>query len=196
MDERAKEEWLLERCRRGEREAFDELFDDYLPFVYNLAVRLLNDPEAAQDVVQETFVRVYQNLSRFSGRSRLSTWIYRIVVNLCLDERRRQSRQPETVSAEEEEETLRWLEQLPDEDPGPEARTLQEERHRVLWQAVQRLPEPFRATLILCDLEEWSYSEAAEVLGVAEGTVKSRLNRARKMLRQELEPYRELFEAE
>lgn len=190
-----EEEWLLERCRRGEREAFDELFERYLPLVYNLALRLLGDPHGAEDVVQETFLRVYQNLPRFAGRSRLSTWIYRIVVNLCHDEHRRSARQPASFSfLAEEGKGEEWLERIPEEELGPEEQVLQKERQRVLWQAVQRLREPFRTTLILCDLEEWDYSEVAQVMGVAEGTVKSRLNRARKWLRRELEPFRELFE--
>lgn len=192
-----EEEWLLERCRRGEREAFDELFERYLPLVYNLALRLLDDPETAEDVVQETFLRVYQNLPRFAGRSRLSTWIYRITVNLCHDEHRRAGRHPTPFSlltAAEEGEAQEWMERIPEEGMGPEDQVLRKERQRVLWQAVQRLREPFRTTLILCDLEEWDYGEVAEVMGVAEGTVKSRLNRARRLLRKELEPFRELFE--
>ena len=188
---------LIERCQRGDTQAFDELMARYETRVYNLAYRLLGDAEEAYDISQETFLRVYRALPRFRGGSTLHTWIHRIVVNLCLDALKKQRRRPRLVQEaplEEEAGSESLLDRLPDETPGPETRVLSRERQSIVRQAIASLPRHHRAVLVLFDLEGLSYHEIAETLKINVGTVKSRLNRARLALKEKLEPYRELFE--
>jgi RNA polymerase sigma-70 factor (ECF subfamily) len=188
---------LIERCQRGDTQAFDELMARYETKVYNLAYRLLGDAEEAYDIAQETFLRVYRALPRFRGGSTLHTWIHRIVVNLCLDEMKKRRRRPQLVQEsppEEEESHESLIDRIPDETADPEELTLSRERQLIVRQAIASLPPHHRAVIVLYDLEGLAYNEVADVLKINIGTVKSRLNRARLALKEKLEPYRELFE--
>lgn len=188
---------LIARCGEGDRTAFDELVERYQTKVYNLAFRLLGDPDEAADAAQEAFLRVYRGLDSFHGGSALTTWIYRIVHNLCLDEMKKKRRRPQIVadpadSDDESGDSL--LERFGDETDEPQTELLADERRRLVREAILRLRPHHRDVLVLYDLQGFSYNEIAEVLETNVGTVKSRLNRARLALARELEPDRELFE--
>ena len=187
---------LVARCRRGDPEAFDELVDRYQSKVFNLAYRLLGDPDEAADVSQEAFLRIYRGIQRFHGGSALTTWVYRIVHNLCLDEMKKKRRRPQVASdpgdAEETgAETL--LDRLPDERAEPQAQILGRERDLLVRAAIARLKEHHRDVLVLYDLQGLSYNEIAAILSTNVGTIKSRLNRARLALAEELDGVRELL---
>lgn len=186
---------LVARCRRADRQAFDALVDRYQSKVYNLAYRLLGDPDEASDVAQEAFLRIYRGIQTFQGGSALATWIYRIVHNLCLDEMKKKRRRPQIAAdpldADEGGEAL--IDRVPDESEEPQSQLLGDERARAVRAAVYRMRTHHRDVLVLYDLEGFSYNEIAEMLHTNVGTVKSRLNRARLALAKELSKDRELF---
>jgi len=160
-------------CQRGEREAFDRLVERYQRDVYRLCYRYVNNHDDANDMAQEVFLKAYRALGRFRGESAFSTWLYRIAVNTCLSFR--SSRRPE---AEEVAEAL------PDASPGALAQVEREETSRIVRDAVRRLPEKQRATLILKVYHDLSHEEVATILGSTVGTVKANLFHALGNLRR------------
>lgn len=185
---------LIERCRSGDREAFDELVRRYEKQAYHLAYRLSGNYDDASDVVVEAFVRVFQGLHTFRGEANFGTWLHRVVVNTFLDMRKR-SKGRQNVSLEEQIElngdTL--TREIEDTRPGPQELVEQEEREEVLQRAIAQLSPERRILIVLYHFENLSYEEIAQMLHLPVGTVKSRLNRARLALREILEPSRELF---
>lgn len=183
---RSTDEELVERHRYGDEEAFEEIYRRFADLVYNLALRLSNDPEEAADLTQEIFLRIYRHLGKFRGKSSLKTWIYRVALNHCRS-RLGRKRRSEPLS-EEAERTLS------DPGRGPEQHALADDAQRRVAAALARLPAPFAEAVALCDLEGLSYQEIADVLKVRIGTVRSRIARGRERLRQaleEMEPSRE-----
>jgi RNA polymerase sigma-70 factor, ECF subfamily len=185
---------LVARCKRGERGAFDDLIHRYERKVYNFAYRLCGNYDEANDVASETFVRVYNALQNFRGDSSFITWLFRIVTNVYLDEKKRQRARPHQ-SLEEiielEETTVRR--QIEDPEPTPDERVQLRERADMLQNAIDALPDYQRMMIVMFHTENKSYEEIAEILDLPIGTVKSRLNRARLSLREKLEPVREHF---
>jgi len=181
------ERGLVEECRRGDPNAFSRLVAIHEGLVYNLAARLLGDPEEAKDVSQDVFLQVYRMLPRFEGRSSLKTWIYRIVVNQCRNRQRwwRRRRKDKALPLEEltPAENARLASPRAED---PEEALARREQGRRVQRALLRLSLDHRAVLLLREVEELSGAEIAQALGVAEGTVKSRLARARESLRQAL----------
>lgn len=182
---------LLERSRRGDTQAFDRLVQEHYVLAYNTAYRLLGSADRAEDAILESFTRAYRSLDRFRGEASFSTWLYRIVTNVCLDQLRGAARVPDSLDQSAEGERPR---EVPDESDNPARSVLQRRRQQVVHQALQRLSSPHRLVLVLYDLNGFSYEEVGRVLDVPVGTVKSRLNRARHALRQELVEDLELFE--
>lgn len=180
----------LERARRGDAAAFDELVRAHLPRVYGYCARYLGNPDQASDATQETFLRALKAIKRFRGDSAFTTWLLSIATNVCKDEVLKSSRHP--IMPADEEGPAPW-ELLPASGDTPEEATLRRERSQVVLEAITRLAPEFREVLLLRDLEGLSYDELAQLLGAKEGTVKSRLNRARLALREELTAQRELF---
>jgi RNA polymerase sigma-70 factor (ECF subfamily) len=178
----SREEDLVVRHRYGDPEAFAEVYARFSELVFNLSWRLSGDREEAADLTQEVFVRVYRHLGRFQGRSSLETWIYRVTVNHCRSRLGRRSWGWWRGRAAEErvQETADWRR-------NPEEKALAAAEERRLVGALRRLPSPFREVVVLRDVEELSYQEIAEVLGVRLGTVRSRLARGRQRLRAMLE---------
>jgi RNA polymerase sigma-70 factor (ECF subfamily) len=185
---------LVESCRHGDTRAFTRLVELHEGMVYNLAVRLLGDPEEARDVSQEVFLQVFRTLDRFQGRSSLKTWIYRIVVNQCHNRHRwwRRRRRSSSYALEEltgrDEIRLSCSQQAA---PSPLEYCAQHERERYVRAALERLSFEHRVVLLLREIEEMSCEEIAKTLSLPQGTVKSRLARARESLRRELLPYLE-----
>jgi RNA polymerase sigma-70 factor (ECF subfamily) len=181
---------LLEKLRAGDPAAFAQLVEANQRNVYNLALRMLNDPQEAEDVLQETFLSAYKALPGFEGRSSLSTWLYRIASNASL--MRLRKKRPETTSIDEPLE-LEEGESLPrqfvDWSSAPEDELLSGEARRMMDEAVAELPEGLRIVFILRDIEGLSTQEAGEVLELSEAAVKTRLHRARLALREKLSAY-------
>lgn len=191
------DERLIERFKEGDELAFDMLVRRYEQKVYQYAYRLTLNSDDAADVVAETFLRMYNSLKRFRGDAQLSTWLYRVVSNVFFDFRKREQRHQHLsleVPSEEDEEPVERP--IPDEQIDLEEHVLQQERRRVLMEAIAKLPDYQRQVVVLFHIEEQPYEEIARMTGLPLGTVKSRLNRARTALRELLEPYRELFGVE
>ena len=185
---------LIRRVQQGDGVAFDRLVELYGPRVYNLAYRMIGNAEDAHDVAQEAFLRIYDALPRFRGDASFSTWMYRIVVNVCHDELSRRRRRPPTLTElQPEDGDSTALDDMLTTGETTEDHLLRRERHQALHQAITALPPPFRTVLVLYDLQGFSYDEIAETLRVNVGTVKSRLNRARNILREKIRDQRELF---
>jgi len=180
------EHGLVEQCRRGDAQAFARLVALHEGMVFNLAARLLGDPEEARDAAQEVFLQVYRTLGQFEGRSTLKTWIYRIVVNHCRNRqrwwRRRRKDRSCPIDALTPSEEARLAEQGPRAE-GPEERLERRERARAVQSALRQLSFEHRAVLLLREVEGLSCEEIAGTLSLPQGTVKSRLSRARDALR-------------
>jgi RNA polymerase sigma-70 factor (ECF subfamily) len=185
---------LVRAAKAGDAEAFDRLVEEHYRSVYNTAYRMLRAPSAASDATQATFVRVWEALSSFRGDASFSTWVYRITMNVCLDELRRRKKRPLSLTEEDEDGEIAGERDMPDLSDEPSSTTEQRELQELVHQAIGRLSEDFRAVIVLYDIRGLSYREMSEVLDVPLGTVKSRLNRARQALREEMEPWVELFD--
>jgi RNA polymerase sigma-70 factor, ECF subfamily len=177
-------EWeasLVQRARGGDMRAFERLYRDHIGSVYGLCLRMTRDPAASEDCAQEAFFNAWRVLERFETRSSFGTWLHRIAVNVVLNRRRKRSAQVE----------LPPLAAGPDEEPAgpPEEWTLDTpiEVHEI-EAAVGGLPDGARDALVLCGIYGYSHGEASQMLGIAEGTCKAQLHRARALLRARLEP--------
>lgn len=185
---------LIRRCQKGDRSAFDALVTEYEQRAFQYAYRLTRDQDEASDVVADAFVRVYSALKNFKGKSAFSTWLYRIVSNVYFDRRKRERRHAHaSLEAPIGGEGGRTIE-IADEGDGPEQIAEHGARNDALARALDSLPELHRAMLVMFHLEGLSYIEIAEALDLPVGTVKSRLNRARVALRDEVGSSMELFE--
>lgn len=174
---------LVERHRRGDPAAFEEIFTCYQSMVFNLSLRLSGSREEAADLSQEIFLRIYRHVGRFKGRSSLKTWIYRVAVNCCRS-RLSKKKLPTVPLADEANNLMR---EIRDPRSGPERRAIVQDETRQLAEALAVLPSPFREAVVLRDIEELSYEEISVVLGVRLGTVRSRIARGRDRLRGMLE---------
>lgn len=184
LDEQA----LVARARNGDVAAFERLIAAYEKKVFNLAYRLCGDREDAADLAQEALVRVYRALGSFREKAQFSTWLYRIVVNVCLDFRRsRGRRQVLSLDAPLDGDDGQMPRQTEAGGPDPAAEVERRELHRQVHRAIMQLNSEHRTVLVMRDIQDLSYEEIAAVLGVALGTVKSRLNRARHALKAELQ---------
>ncbi len=185
---------ILEQCKQGNRAAFNVLVETYQSKIINMAYGMLSSQEDAYDAAQEVFIKVYRNLDRFEGKSSLSTWIYRITVNVCNDFLRKRTRTAPTVSIypDSDDDDDRPME-LKDSAPTPHERVEMTETQELVRKALDELSDEFKTVITLYDLEGLSYDEISEILKCPVGTIKSRLNRARKALKKKLSENRELF---
>lgn len=194
MDEPA----LIRDAQRGEVNAFNRLVLAYQSLAYNVAYRILGEAEAAADATQDAFLSAYKHLDSYRGGS-FRGWLMRIVTNACYDELRRRKRRP-SVSLEDmltapdgtetESEAV-----LAAGDEAPEERAQRRELAGALERCLSDLPDDMRVAVVLCDVQGFDYAEIADATGVALGTVKSRLSRARSRLRDCLQGVRELLPA-
>lgn len=174
------EKHIMSRARRGELSAFEELVRLYEKRVYMVALRSTGTPEDAADITQEVFLRAWRSIESFRGDSGFSTWLFRITMNLCVDFARHKQVQPQTQPLVGEDETER---PIPDHAPTPEEHLENRELGRELAAALDEVSEEHRQIVLLRDVDGMSYTEIAETLEISEGTVKSRLSRARLALR-------------
>lgn len=183
---------LVAAAKGGERSAFDELVVRHQDKVFNMSYRILGDREEALDCSQEIFLSAYRGLQRFDDKARFGTWLYRITVNRCRDQIRRRgfrkyTRPISLDAAGPDQESEGGLEPAAREST-PLERASTDERTRLVNAALQELPGDAREILLLRDLQGLSYEEVAEILEVPIGTVRSRLSRARGLLRERLLP--------
>lgn len=177
---------IIEQVLAGDNNAFGALVERYQTRVYNLALRMCGNPDDAFDLAQEAFFRAWRGLPGFQFDSAFSTWLFRLSANVCLDWLRAKKRRPTvsltTVDDEDEEVQL----DLPDPGKSPEELVLAAEDRAALTKALNGLPVEYRQILTLRAIDDLSYAEIAGILKIKEGTVKSRLSRARLALRNKL----------
>lgn len=172
---------LMERVRGGDEDAFGTIVDRYKDSLVNYLTHLVRSRERAEEVAQDAFVRLYRSASQYKEQERLGPYLFRIATNLVVTEARRQKR---------------WTLLLPrlhassrTSAPPADAPVLADEIQRQVHAALERLPVKYRAPLVLFELEEWSYEEIGKALEIRSGTVKSRISRARDLMRRHLAPW-------
>lgn len=180
---------LIKRSIEGDQEAFEELIFKYQHKVYSLAYRYMGNEEDASDMAQEAVLRAYRSLRSFKGDSSFSTWLYRITTNVCLDELRRRKRSVHIISLDEPLATADGEEmerEITDTSPAVDVVYEQKELARQLEALIATLKPDHKTVIILRDIMDLTYEEIAEVLQCSVGTVKSRISRAREILRKKL----------
>jgi RNA polymerase sigma-70 factor (ECF subfamily) len=182
------DEALLDRCRRGDRDAFTELVHRYQDELYTMALRTSGNPADAADVTQETFTRAFRSLPRLHGGT-VRPWLFRVAVNCSRDLHRQRVRRPVEPLEDHDGRVI----DLPDPGLGPEASLLQRERAAAVRAALLALPRDFRVALVLRDVNQLSYEEVADALSVPLGTVKSRISRSRALLAAQLRRFPAVF---
>jgi len=174
---------VLKQCLQGDETAWRWVVEHLGGRLHGMAVRLLGDATEAEEAVQETFVEIFRSLPSYRGESAFATWATRICVNVSLRRRERLHRARAVVEAPQEGDVDRVPVRSGARPPTPETETERRERAGLVHAALDRLPEEFRAALVLRELEGMAYAEIASALGTAVGTVKSRVHRGRMMLK-------------
>ena len=182
---------LVSRCQKKQPAAFEELVRRYQDRVYNLCFRFLREREVAEEIAQDVFVAVYKHIEGFKGDSKFSTWLFRVVANHCHNKskylRRRKHKLQDSIDAPMDGEEGELRRELPDDpDRSPEELAGRRGLNEIIQAAISELDEDHRVIVLLRDVEDMSYEEIGEILGLPEGTVKSRLHRARNELRAKL----------
>jgi RNA polymerase sigma-70 factor (ECF subfamily) len=192
LEDTASDHALLEATRTGDQDAFAELVSRYRNQITSYIYRMTNDYDGAVDLAQETFVRVYRAADRYQRTYAFSTYIYRIATNLAISElRKRKRRKLVSLTGFFQSGDGSEARELnpPDERPLQDSELVETERRNAVQRAISTLPEKYRAPLILRDVDGRSYDEIAEILQTSEGTVKSRISRARGFLREKMSAY-------
>lgn len=189
--EAASDHELLASIRDGDEVAFQEIVRRYRNPITNFVYRMIDDYDRSVELAQETFIRIFTSASRYQANYSFSTYIYRIASNLAISElRRRKRRRFVSLFSPFVNDDGEMVEiDPPDLAPLVDERMIEDERRRAVSRAITSLPEKYRSALVLRDVEGMSYDQIAEVLSLSEGTVKSRINRARNLLREKLSAY-------
>ena len=179
---REEEDILIAKVQNGDSASFEKLVLENQTKVYNLALRMVGNHEDAYDKSQEAFIKAYNSIALFRGESRFSVWLYRLTTNVCLDFLRSQGRkQHDSLTYINEEDDDKELE-IPDDRFSPETLAEKKELREAVNRGLMNLPKDYRAILLLREIDGLSYEEIATALSLEEGTVKSRIFRARKKL--------------
>jgi RNA polymerase sigma-70 factor (ECF subfamily) len=187
---------LLRRLRERDESAFREMVDLYQNRVFNLVFRMIGNHEEAEDLAQEVFVTVFKSIDQFRGDAKFSTWLYRVAANHCKNRIKYLAHRHERDTTEYNDITERQANAHGGSSPfqghvaGPDRVVEGLELERVVQAAIAELDEDHRLVVVLRDIEELSYEEIGQITGLPEGTVKSRLHRARLALKEKLEKYR------
>jgi len=183
-----QERQLIARAQKGDTAAFEVLVTTHAQYVYNLALRVVRNPAEAEDLSQEAFLRAWKSLPSFRQEAQFSTWLYRIVTNLCFNRLPRLKKELQDITLEE------GALDLPDHRQNVEARLLSREMKTHLHKAIDNLPQTFRLLITLRHLQAMSYTDIAQVTGMPLGTVKTGIFRARALLREAIQTYEASYE--
>ena len=179
---REQELTIIRRVQHGDVNAFELLVAAYEKNVFNVALQMVGNREDAQDMAQEAFLKAYNSLSSFRGDSKFSSWLYRIVSNVCLDFKRRQGRRPSSSLTVEDDEGETLELDIADESQSPEMLLERGLTRDAVRRGLNALPPDYKQILLLREIQGLSYDEISDVLDLEVGTVKSRIFRARKRL--------------
>jgi len=178
---------IIESCLLGNTQMFSRLIDNYKNMVYNLAYRMNNNPQEAEDVSQEAFLHAYQSLARFNPSYKFSTWLYQITLNIMRDRFKKKELNYASLDSPIETDDSEFYHQPADLTNSPEQIISQKENLQAIQKAIYSLPLKYREVIVLRHLQDLSYIEIANILKLPQGTVKIRLYRAREQLRKILE---------
>ena len=182
------EKELLEKAKAGDVESFEILIQAVRQKAYQIALSYLKNQEDAEDALQDSLLKIYRGLSRFQETSRFSTWVYRVVVNTCLDHIKKNKRQKDRILSfsgeDHKEDPFDAVSMLRDESAEPERHMLQKEKTQIILACLERIAPSLREVVVLRDVQGFSYGEIAQILDISEGTVKSRLSRARQAVKE------------
>ncbi|MFD3261610.1 RNA polymerase sigma factor SigW [Paenibacillus lentus] len=178
---------LVKLARQGDQESFADLVDLYKDKIFHLAYRMLSNRHEAEDIVQETFLRVYKNWERYDEKQKFSTWLYRIATNLCIDRLRKRKPNYYLDAEMNDQEGLDGYTLIPGDERTPESEYLLSETQQTIHYAIEGLPAKYKSVIILRYLQELSLSEISDVLDMPVTTVKTRLHRGREFLRKKLQ---------
>lgn len=185
IDDQATDEHLVNRARQGDVTSFHELVDRHQVAIFNVVLRTVNDPGTAEDVTQDAFIRAWKSLGQFRGGN-VRGWLMRIAINRAYDTLRSKKRRPaDSLDALDYEPVTAWSTNVSSAE-DPHAYSARAELSEALERMLARLPDDQRTALMLVDLQGFSYDEAAGIMNVAPGTIKSRISRARSRLREEM----------
>lgn len=188
------EKYLLGLSQKGDIEAFEMLMEKYQKKVFNIALKLLGNHDDANEVTQEVFIRIFKSMGSFKGESQISTWIYRIATNACLDElRKRKNKWIMSLDEEYHKENGDYIIQVEDDKPTPDVLLEQKTLKSAVNNAIAKLSEKYKLIIVLRDIQGFSYEEISDIVKTPVGTVKSRINRARLQLKEILLKEKELF---
>lgn len=188
--------FLIQKCKQGDKNAFDSLMLKYQDRVFNIIFRLVGDKDLASDLVQETFINAYKGLKNFKEQSAFFTWLFRIATNATRNNNRKNAKN-KIVSIskyESSESNNNWLESI-SKEKEPSENIEKEENNILVQNAILSLEEPYRTAIVLRDIDGLSYEEMQEILHCPIGTVRSRIHRARNLLKEKLEILIDLLEA-
>lgn len=175
---------LIEKSLQGDVASFEKLINQYQVYVYNIAFRTLGHEEDAKDAAQDAFIKVFKNLSQYTGDAQFSTWLYRIVINTCKDYLRKRSTIKETSIETTSSEGESYVLELPDSEIlQPDKQLERKEIQSKIIKALDQLPEANKTAVVLRDIRGLSYEEISVIESCSVGTVKSRINRGRNYLR-------------
>lgn len=179
-----QERLLIERAKSGDVESFETLIRNHQTYAYNIAYRMVGNEEDAKDAAQEALIKVFKNLESFKGDSAFSTWLYRIVMNTCKDLLRK--RKPNEISIDKGYETDNGEVQMEIEDNSNDPVTMyeQQEVRVTIETALNELPDSYKSVVVLREIQGLSYDEISEIEDIPVGTVRSRINRGRRILRE------------
>ena len=182
------DELLLRKAQHGDPEAFEQLITPLEQLIWRICWHYTGNRENAEDCGQETMVRIWRSLENYRGECALESWVYRIAANCCMDYLRKKKRDKSVSMEPMQEQGF----DPADPSPGTEEQVVAADEQKRLREAITMLPEDQREALIMTQLEKVPYEEAAKLLGVSEGTIKSRVNRAKARLKEILSGEREL----
>lgn len=172
---------------KGDQGAFAELVSLYQDKLFHMAYRMLNNRQESEDVVQDTFLRVYKNLDRYDETLKFSTWIYRIATNLCIDRLRKRKPVYSLDAESNEHEGLDGYSMIPSDGKTPETELLLSDTQRIIHQAIETLPPKYKTVMTLRYMQDLSLQEIGDIMDMPVTTIKTRVHRGREFLRKKLE---------
>ena len=183
------EQQLIERAKNGDTKAFEELMKRTQTNIYNLGLRLLGNKEDAADLMQETYIKAYENLDRFEGRSSFSTWLYRIATNNALMKLRKEKNKKVSIDELKKFGDKSYKIEISDWSENPSSYFKSAELKEVLQKAIDSLPPKYKSVFILHDVEGLPLAEVAQILSLSVPAVKTRVHRSRMYLREKISEY-------
>jgi RNA polymerase sigma factor (sigma-70 family) len=186
IDKREEDRRLIQQALRGNEKAYESLLSKYRNLVYTIMLKMVRNPQEAEDLTQEAFMKAFNSLASFNDEFAFSTWLMKIATNNCIDFLRKRKLRTFSINEPIQYKDDKIEFELPDFEPSPEKTLLMEERKKMLEDAINELPERYRYVIVLRHKEDKSYEEISEILNLPLGTVKAQIFRAREILNKKL----------